>query len=454
MRKQCLNLLVQTRCLSSINSNKIKIIKNKIYQCQSSNEIKEIIKYDKLNEIDKIDKSIFGAAIKKCGKLKNWKLAIKIFNLMDKYKIDKSLIEYNIIINTLCKNDKIEIALNIFKNIPNNISIDIEIYNCLISGCKYRNNIKLAENLWNELHLKQELKPDLITYNSMINIYTKCGLMNKSEYLFKTMYNKINKKPDSITCALMMNGYSFNGDKKKIIKLQNYMIKNKIEINEIHYSCIMRYYLLKKQSFQALDFFNYEIKQKLNKNKINKLLIHQLCCCYLQIMEQNINKKRQISKYYNMITKIIPNQYGYLPSNSVLFDALLIIYNNNWKKIITKFENGINNKEINNYLKKSNEFNEYWIDLHSHSKISAKFILYYLFYYKTNFIKDNKNNVIILCGKGIHNDINNNSMKQIVKTELLSFNPPIKTSIYHKESACLICDIQDLENFLSAQHKI
>ena len=429
-------------------SNECKAIRKKISKCTDAKQIIQIIKDNTHN--NSIDHTVFGAAIQRCGMLKNWSLALKIFELMNRCNIHKSIIEYTILLDVLCKNDQMKLALDILKQ--HNIKWDLPVFNSLIIGCKHRCNVKLAEKLWNKLHANA-LKPDLVTFNSMISVYARSGLMDKAE----TLYEQISD-PDSVTFAAMMSGYAISKNKHKMMTMQHYMQQRGIKPNEIHFSCILKCYLSQNEPFEALDFFEYEIKQKLPRERINKLLIHQLCCAYLQIMETCVHSKRQ--KYFKIITKTLPNEYGLYPANSLLFDALLLKYDEQWHRVVPHFERAIAQSELHGYWKES-EFDEWWIDLHQHSHRTARFILHYVLRYEGEYVQNEiiqkDKNVVVLCGRGKHQEgrfqgeRNRNSMKDLVRNELLSWNPPIRCMQYERERACLILDVEDVKAFLLEQ---
>ena len=447
-----------------------------ISNCKNASQVKSII--DELIDRNRnknilLDESIYGKALQKCLLLCECNDAMTIFNEMPK-KL-KTLIIYNIVINGLCKNDKLKMAYLLFEEMINKgIEPDKQTYTNLINGCKMRpiTDIYIAETLWKQM-INKGIKPDLMSYNAIIAVYCKNKQIDKVESIWNEILHsnkdKLNMIGMSAICGNIMNCYALSKQTEKLMKIKDFMIKNKISLTHIHFSIILKCFQLNNEPKKILEIFNNEIFN--NKTiKVEHVLINQLSVAILQLMEKETNYKLQ-SKYCNIITNIIPNKYStywneYHFNNyqigSVQFDALLLKYKlkNKEHKLVSKFKKMIKNNKLHGYWKqiKINGNKYKWvIDLHSHSINTSKWILKYIFKYNKKEIKyikqclNKKDEIVILCGVGIHNNENNNKLilNKEIKSELLLWKPSIKCKIYPLNQACLLINTNDLNKLYS-----
>ena len=320
------------------------------------------------------DASVFGAAMKRCGALRDCTTALRLFRRMSRLGIEASAIEYGIIIDALAKNDQLARALSIASEIRHP---DVAVFNSLIAGCKHRCDVALAEQLWHRV--RAESSPDLVTVNTMLSVYARANCMGKAEALWRRMFESESPKlsPDAVTLATMMNGYSVARDKRKVLAMQHWMESHTMPLTATHYGAMMRCHLKERQPLDALDLFHHEIERKLSPSQINELLVHQLLCAYLQCMESlatesettNASKKR-MGTHYAMMSSTIPRKYRYSArvSMGVLMDAALLYYDRH-SRLIPMFESAMARGELHGYWKRNGH--AWLIDLHRHSLRTA-----------------------------------------------------------------------------------
>ena len=444
-----------------------------ISNCRNALQVKSIL--DDLiirnrNEEILMDETIYGKALQKCLTLCEWTHAINIFNKMPE-KL-KTLIIYNIMINGLCKNDKLKIACGIFEEMRNKgIEPDRQTYTNLINGCKMRpiTNISVAETFWKQM-LSKGIEPDLMSYNAIIAVYAKSKQLDKVESIWNEILRLNQDELDMVgmaaICGNVMNCYALCKQTEKVMEIKDFMNENKIALSHIHFSIIIKCFQLNNKPKKILEIFNNEIFN--NKSiKVEHVLINQLSVAILQLMKRETNYKLQ-SKYCDIITKIIPNKYNaqwneYHVNNyhigSVQFDALLLKYKlkNKEHKLQTKFRKMIKEKKLHGYWTQiaiKDDRDKWVIDLHSHSIDTSKWILKYIFEYskrEKKYIKqclDRNQDIIILCGQGVHNQNNDKLvLNKEIESELLLWTPSIKSKIHPENQACLLLNGNDLKKY-------
>eukprot|EP01083_Nonionella_stella_P037066 101086_1 len=456
--------------------------RKQISKCTNASQIKSIL-HDASSTNSALDHTVYGKALQKCLVLCEWQDALDIFAEMPKQM--QTIIIYNIMIHGLCKNDRFHSAYALFKKMlqSSHIAPDIQTYTSLIVGCKMRHkaNIDFAEQIWNTM-IRNEIKPNLIAYNAMMTVYSRAKRLDKVEQIWNEVLRNTAQLDlvgmDAI-CGNMMNGYALLKQGDKIMQIKQFMHEHNIPLSHIHYSIIIKCFQLRNEPYKIIDIFNNEIFVN-PAIKVEHVLISQLSCALLQLMRLKPDNKRLVSKYCRMITKTIPQKYATqwkdfhwnnYAIGTIQFDALLLKYRLSKKeyKLGKHFERLIKKNRLHGYwiqtvIDRSKMGQKQWvIDLHSHSVDAAKFILKYVFeYHETDrgYISQcvhNDEQVIVLCGKGMHNENNIAILNKVVQLELAAWNPPVKAVIHPQDSACLLIDNTDLKKhfeMLSAGDKL
>ena len=486
-------------------SSQFADIRHDISKCTSSAEIISILQNG--TSVRLIDESVYGKALQKCLALTDWPRALEIFKSIPIQ--NRSLIIYNIVINGLCKNDRITNALQLFDEMIASPSItpDLKTYSSLITGCKYRAkwNWKIAEKLWFTM-IGSGLRPNLIAYNAMITVYVQTQQIDKVEALwtqlldlpelreFKSSNSDFSEIPNSekpnsessnseeanvrkhamamsAVCGNMMNCYALQQSTDKVMAMKQWMFSHDVPLTNIHFSIILKCFERAGAPEKVVEVFNSEIIRNPNV-KMEHILICQVAVALLQIMRKHPEDKVLHKKYCKMITETIPKQYSSLwkdshPSNywlgKIQFDALLYRYSRKGKehRLGKKFRrlgemgklHGIWNDNV--FELKGNRC----IDLHAHSEDAAVWILKYVLQYddgkkERKFLKqmvEEGKEMVVLCGKGAHNHHHEPKLNRRVVQELASWTPPVSATPHPLNKACVLLNSEDIRGWM---HKL
>jgi len=116
-----------------------------------------------------LDEVIYNTVLDACAKTGSYKLAMEIFEDMNKSKIKKSNVTYSILIKIFSNNKEEETAIKLLEEMKaNKIKPGLIVYTCLIQTCLKSKRFSQAMDLFEDLK-KIGLKPDHVLYNTIVN---------------------------------------------------------------------------------------------------------------------------------------------------------------------------------------------------------------------------------------------------------------------------------------------
>ena len=298
---------------------------------------------NKMMEFDyiKLDCILLNTLLDGCEKCNCYHEALDIFYLFKKKNVEVNMMTYSILLKILGILNDFENSYKLFEEMKSdkNISMNLIIITCFIKTCLSTGNIKQAIDTFNSIK-NYGLKPDTISYITMINGIMKNHYDNNIEFVKEIIYLVKQSINDGI--RFQNNFY---------IKVISYVKNNAPELSE-----------------QFINFINgkkiFEYQYKDNKNKIYN---------YNEINNNGINQDNYIDEKENnndiMNYKGKYNNFGYDKKRKPLRQIYKKDYNennyyngNNWKNKGYKnnrFNNNFNNNESNYGYKNYNEYNNY-----------------------------------------------------------------------------------------------
>ena len=298
---------------------------------------------NKMMEFDyiKLDCILLNTLLDGCEKCECHHEALDIFYLFKKKKVEVNMMTYSILLKILGVLNDFENSYKLFEEMKadKNISMNLIIITCFIKTCLSNGHIKQAIETFNSIK-SYHLKPDTISYITMINGIMKNYYENNIEFTKEIIYLVKESINDGITFQ-----YNF------YMKIINYVKNNSPELSEE----FIKYLNSKK-------VFEYQYKD--NKNKIynyndsnNKNYINN--DNYADEKENDKDMNNYKGKYNNFlydkkrkplrqIYKANYNENNYYNGQN----------NNNWKKNNYKNNNRFNNNESNYGYNNYNDYGE------------------------------------------------------------------------------------------------
>jgi pentatricopeptide repeat protein len=245
----------------------------------------------------------YGCLINACIKNDKIEKAFELFQEMNKAGIALNIILYTTLIKAYSRTKNVNKVLEIFEkmkedknNQPNNIT-----YNSVLD-CLVRNDyLEAAEKVLSELSSHMTLKPDIISFSTLIKGYLSKKDLGKPIELLKMM-EILDIKPDEVllnslldgcdkmseykhavqifthvrkfiypslmSFSIMMKVYGKLGNYEESKKLMSELRKNKEKISLIIYTCYMRTCFNSKKPDEAMDIFKEITSKRLNPDEV------------------------------------------------------------------------------------------------------------------------------------------------------------------------------------------
>ncbi|KAK4270686.1 hypothetical protein QN277_019464 [Acacia crassicarpa] len=161
----------------------------------------------------------------------------------------------------LCKeaqhDDMVNVALWLLRKMEElNLCADTTMFNIVISLCCKMGDIKMAENLIQEMSCKN-VYPDMITYMTMIQGLCNAGQLESAYSMLKDM--KLHGcSPNSVVYTTLLNGFCSFGSMERAMELWEEMKKEGGDCrpNVVTYTCIIQSFSKKGKWEEALQILD------------------------------------------------------------------------------------------------------------------------------------------------------------------------------------------------------
>ncbi|KAL3649859.1 hypothetical protein CASFOL_006262 [Castilleja foliolosa] len=162
-----------------------------------------------LNTISKMMRRFTGAG--------DWKDAVKIFDNLENYGLMKNTESMNVLLDTLCKEKKVEQARSIFLELRPHISPNASTYTIFINGwCKIK---RVEEAQWTFEEMRGNgFRPCVVSYSIIIQFYC-------SQSKFYKVYEVLDEMqahgccPNVVTFTTIMHSLTKSGDLHEALKI-------------------------------------------------------------------------------------------------------------------------------------------------------------------------------------------------------------------------------------------
>ena len=289
-----------------------------------------------------------GIVIKAYGMKGDLNSALDIYYKMKREKIDISNITYGCLINACIKNNNLNKAFELYESLKNeSYEMNTILYTTLIKAYTKQKDINKVIEIFNTMKKSQNSKPNIITYNSIIDCCIKCDKFNLAYEYFQEMLFDINNtsensiRPDIVTFSTLIKGEINNkcfGNARKLMQKlleYNYIKLDCVLLNTLLDGCdkchcyeealdifnifknknvicnMMTYSILMKICGKLNDFENsYKLLNEMKENNINFNLIIITCyiktCLNTNHVVEGINTFKEMTKY-----NIYPDNIAY-----------------------------------------------------------------------------------------------------------------------------------------------
>ncbi|KAE8098771.1 hypothetical protein FH972_016809 [Carpinus fangiana] len=210
----------------------------------------------------KADAETYNALINAHGRGGQWRWAMNIMEDMLHAAIPPSRSTYNNLINACGSSGNWREALKVCKKMTDNgVGPDLVTHNIVLSA--YKNGAQYSKALsYFELMKGTHIRPDTTTLNIVIHCLVKLGQYAKAIDIFNSMREKRAEcHPDIVTFTSIIHLYSVWGKIENCTAVFNTMLGEGLKPNIVSYNTLIAAYASHRMDKEALSVFN-EIKQR------------------------------------------------------------------------------------------------------------------------------------------------------------------------------------------------
>lgn len=209
----------------------------------------------------KPDAKTYNALINAHGRAGQWRWAMNIMEDMLRAAIPPSRSTYNNLINACGSSGNWREALKICKHMTDNgVGPDLVTHNIILSA--YKTGAQYSKALsYFDLMKGTNIRPDTTTFNIRLHCLVKLGLYGEAADVFNSMRDKKSEcPPDVVTFTSIMHMYSICGEIEKCKAVFDTMLAEGLKLNIVAYNTFLSAYASRGMNEEALAVFN-EIKQ-------------------------------------------------------------------------------------------------------------------------------------------------------------------------------------------------
>uniref|UniRef100_A0A2P2KYP7 Pentatricopeptide repeat-containing protein At1g02420 n=1 Tax=Rhizophora mucronata TaxID=61149 RepID=A0A2P2KYP7_RHIMU len=168
---------------------------------------------------------------------------------------------FNALLRTLCQEKSMTDARNVYHKLKKEFRPNLQTFNILLSGWK---SSEEAESFFEEMK-ELGVKPDIVTYNSLIDVYCKGREIKKAYQLIERMRQE-EISPDVFTHTIIIGGLGLVGQPDKARLQLREMKEDGCYPDVAAYNAAIRNYCIAKRLGDAYDLMDDMQRQGLSPN--------------------------------------------------------------------------------------------------------------------------------------------------------------------------------------------
>ncbi|KAI4349775.1 hypothetical protein L6164_010331 [Bauhinia variegata] len=168
---------------------------------------------------------------------------------------------FNALLRTLCQEKSMTDARNVYHTLKHDFRPNLQTFNILLSGWK---SPEEAEGFFNEMR-EMGVKPDVVSYNSLIDVYCKGRDMEKAYKVLDEMQRE-EQSPDVITYTSIIGGLGLIGQPDKARDVLKEMKEYGCYPDVAAYNAAIRNFCIAKRLGDAYSLTDEMVSKGLSPN--------------------------------------------------------------------------------------------------------------------------------------------------------------------------------------------
>lgn len=254
-----------------------------------------------LNTIAKMMRRLAGAG--------EWKEAVKIFDELEKFGLEKNTESMNLLLDTLCKERKVEQARALFLELKPHIAPNLNTYNIFIHGwCKIK---RVEEAQWTIEEMKGcGFRPCVISYSIIIQFYCSQNNFHRVHELLDEMEAQ-GCPPNVVTFTTIMHSFTKSGYTDEALQIAEKMKEVGCKIDTQFCNAFIHTLGIAGNTEEALNVFTKEMPRdgiNPNTSTFNSMIAmfchhkqEQRALEYLRMLEKSPYCKPDVQSFYPLL---------------------------------------------------------------------------------------------------------------------------------------------------------
>ena len=222
----------------------------------------------------------YGIMIKGYGQFKSLENAMKIYEKMKEENIKLNEITLGCLIDACIKCGNLNKALDIIEE-QKSIQMNTIIYTTILKGFTKEKNIAKALETFNIMKASSEMKPNIITYNSLLDCAVQCNEFSKMDQIFKEICenekNNTECSPDLITYSTYIKGLCRC---KRIDEAYNMFLtlrnSKSYQVDEVLYNSLLDGLIKTHNNEKALNIYNFMQQDHIKPSNVTYSILIKL----------------------------------------------------------------------------------------------------------------------------------------------------------------------------------
>ena len=244
----------------------------------------------------------YGILIKIYGHKQMIDRAFELFSLMGNQGIARSEVTYGCILEATIKCDRLDLFDAAYQQmIIDNIPPNLVIATTLIKGFGRAKMFQKALRIYQEMLKSEDIRPNLIAYNSMLDCCVQCNQFDKLKDIFEDLVRESGRvgeyeviEPDLISYSTLIKGLSKSGQMEKVIELYEEMKEKQMILDEVLFNSIIHGFARGKDIESAMLIYREMEKLHIPKSNVTYSILIKL-----------YSSSRQVEKALSMYSEMI-----------------------------------------------------------------------------------------------------------------------------------------------------
>ncbi|GFP92215.1 pentatricopeptide repeat-containing protein at2g41720 [Phtheirospermum japonicum] len=215
-------------------------------------------------------RTTYNNLINACGSSGNWREALKLSKQMTDNGVGPDLVTHNIILSAYKTGLQYSKALAYFELMkgtkvrPDTTTLNIVI-DCLVKLQKHDEAIEIFNSMRDK---RSESQPDIVTYTSIMHMYSICGQVENCRAVFNTLVAE-GLKPNIVSYNTLLGAYASLGLSGPASSIFNEMKKERgVRPDIVSYTCLLNAFGRSQQPEKAKGIFDMMRKDNCKPNLV------------------------------------------------------------------------------------------------------------------------------------------------------------------------------------------